>query len=423
MKDQKNKTNSSQTENIETIEDIRKFIREDLENNIRVMALEWGKSLIEKEVQFLCGELFSRKSINGFAHRGGSEPGSIWSLNKKEKILRPRVRKDNKEIYLSSYTELHENKDIGELVFKLMVNGLSTRSFRECLQEVSEELGVSKSKISRKFIQKSREYLNQINTRRFKNKKFWAIIVDGIHISDEVLVVALGVDEDGNKQYLGVFQGSSESSEIVSNCLNSISERNIQFTDKVLAVIDGSKALRKGLVEYFGDRVSIQRCFNHKMRNIEACLPEKYHGDFKTKFKMCYGLNDYKSAKEEFLNLDKWLCTISDNASASLLEGLEDILTLHKIKMPPALRISFYTTNCIDSAFSHPRSQLNRVKRWRMKNDMVRRWAGALFYRQEKHFRKVRNYKMIPEFLEIFSKQIEKNIDEKKEEYDYQKTA
>lgn len=416
MKYKKQISEVSQTQNLESIEDLRIAMREDIEKTVRSNALEWASQLIQEEVRFLCGNTFSRKSKKNLAYRGGSETGSIFVFGKKEKINRPRVRKEGQEILLESYSALHEGKDFGEIVFKLMVSGLTTRSFVECLQSVSEEVGVSKSKISREFIKKSREHLNEINTRRFKGIKFWAIIVDGIHISDEVLVVILGIDTEGNKHFLGISQGSTENFEIVSGCLRSLFERQIQFTDKIIAVIDGAKALRKGLIEFFGERVSIQRCIIHKMRNVDACLPDKHKEEFRERFQMCYGLNEFESAKSEFQKLLDWVGSISENAANSLQEGKDEILSLHRIKVPSALRKSLSTTNCIDSAFSHPRSQMNRVKRWRKKNDMIRRWAGALFYRQELHFRKIKNYRLIEGFLKVYSPLDEKVFDKNEKE-------
>ena len=148
----------------------------------------------------------------------------------------------------------------------------------------------------------------------------------------------------------------------------------------VICVLDGSKALRKGILEHFGDRADIQRCLIHKIRNVEAKLDKEYHFDFKEKIHQAYSMNDYDACKLSMNNLVTWLGKISHNAAESLQDGLEDIFTLHRISesdMPPELRKTFYTTNLIESGFSSPKLRVRRVKRWRKNTDMIKRWAGS----------------------------------------------
>jgi transposase-like protein len=149
-------------------------------------------------------------------------------------------------------------------------------------------------------------------------------------------------------------------------------------------------------------RADIQRCLIHKIRNVEAKLDKVYHSDFKEKMHQAYSLNGYEECEASMNSIVNWLGKISHNASESLKEGLNDILTLHRIAMPSELRKSFYTTNVIDSAFSTPKFRVRRVKRWRKSNDMIKRWAGSHLLEQEKTFRKVNACGMIEEFLNVY---------------------
>lgn len=194
-----------------------------------------------------------------------------------------------------------------------------------------------------------------------------------------------------------------------NNLQQSIRERKIQFTNRVLAVVDGSKALEKSTRKFFTS-VDVQLCYLHKLRNILAKLPRKYHGEFVRKYRQAFNVNDFDDALEAMNALLSWLESVSFSAAESLREGLERLLTLHRIKMDPPLRKSFYTTNLIDSAFSNPRSHLNRVKRTQGKTDQALRWVGALLLEQEKQFRKVRAFKNINKFL---VKYLEKPVAEK----------
>lgn len=393
-----------------TLDDFRAMSKASIEGQIRKNTIEYITLIIQEEVELLCGRAFQHKR-GKLAHRAGSEPGSIALFGQRTSIRKPRVRKDGQEIPLETYTKLHSMDNLAEVVFKMMINGTSSRAYNEVLQKFEDDLGVSKSTVSRQFIKKSREYLNEINSRRFPDRVFWAIMIDGIYIGGDVIIVVLGVDLAGEKHFLGVSQGSTENSIVVEECLNRLADRDIQFTDKVVAVLDGAKALKKAVQGHFGDRVEIQRCLNHKMRNIQAKLAKKHHYDLKEKIRQAFSCNDYLEAKEEFQKIHQWLEKLNHNAAESLLEGLDDLLTLHKIKMPSELRKSFYTTNLIESGFSHPRFKMNRVKRWIKHGDMIKRWAGASLIFQEKKFRKVRCYAIIDGFIKDFLPSKGKDVD------------
>ncbi|HNJ05875.1 MAG TPA: transposase, partial [Leptospiraceae bacterium] len=313
-------------------------------------------------------------------------------------IDKPRARKNGGEVPLSRYAALQERNDLREYVERVMLSGISTRKYEEILHPFEQSLGLSKSSVSREFVKASRESLNYLNSRTFPDQIFWCIVLDGIEFGGSIVIVAMGIDTAGNKHFLGVSEGSTENSETCTNLLESIRERKIQFTDRVLAVVDGSKALEKSTRKFFTS-VDVQLCYLHKLRNILAKLPRKYHGEFVRKYRQAFNANDFDDALEAMNALLSWLETVSFSAAESLREGLERLLTLHRIKMDPPLRKSFYTTNLIDSAFSNPRSHLNRVKRTQGKTDQVLRWVGALLLEQEKQFRKVRAFKNINKFL------------------------
>lgn len=382
-----------------SLEDVRVLAVEMFEAKVKASATEYVIQLMNEEVEGLCGSLFSHKAKMDLARRGGNEKGSVSINGNRVSITKPRVRKDNKEYPLKTYQNLHSTDNLSGFIYAMMMNGISTRSYDKVLIDYENKLGVSKSLASKKFIKESRKSLNEMNQRRFEGKEFIALFIDGVNFGGDMVVVALGVDKQGSKHFIGISQGSTENTEIVADLLGSIASRNIQFSHKVICVLDGSKALRKGVINHFGERADIQRCLIHKIRNVEAKLDKVYHSDFKEKIHQAYSMNGYEECKASMNNIVNWLGKISHNASESLKEGLDDILTLHRIAMPPELRKSFYTTNVIDSAFSNPKFKVRRVKRWRKNNDMIKRWAGSHLLEQEKTFRKVNACGMIEEFL------------------------
>jgi putative transposase len=382
-----------------SLEEMREMTSEMLQDKVKASALEYVARLMNEEVDQLCGRLFSHKANGNYAHRGGSDKGSVIINGNRVSISKPRVRKDNEEYPLNRYKKLHSTDNLSTLIFAMMLNGVSTRSYDKIIQKFQKGLGVSKSLASKKFIKESRKSLNEINERKFEGKEFFALFIDGTNFGGDTVLVALGVDLQGNKHFIGILQGSSENAEIVSELLANIKERQIKFSCNVICVLDGAKALRKGVVDHFGESADIQRCLNHKVRNVEAKLDKKYHSAFNRRIHQAYSLNNYSECKTSMNDIVKWLSDISHNASESLKEGMDDLLTLHRIGMPPELRKSFYTSNPIDSAFSSTKLRTMRVKRWNKKTDMIKRWASTHLLEQEKTFRKVNAFGMIDLFL------------------------
>jgi transposase-like protein len=403
MQTKQREQTESQEESILGGLSLHEFTRQAFEQLVRAEAIRYALKVMGEEVRQLCGERHERKRGTSLAYRGGSEPGTIVVNNQREKIRKPRVRNEHGETSLATYTALHSYEGLGEFVSQLMLGGLTTRGYERGVAGHAAALGVSKSEASREFISESREALNELNSRRLAGMVFWAILIDGLHVSEEAFVIALGVDVHGKKHILGISQGSTENADVVRALLASIKDREIQFTDRIVGVIDGAKALRRGLVDHFGDRIEIQRCAIHKKRNVVARLAKKYHAEFHERFNQAYGCNDLNTAETELRKVEKWLGDVSHNAAESLQEGFADLLTLHRIEMPPALRVSFYTTNLIDSAFANPRYGINRVKRWRKNSDMIKRWLGAHLLDQERRFRRVKGFKEIAGFLARFA--------------------
>lgn len=406
----KSKREDSQTQSMGP-EDFRDFVRLELRNRVQDFAVLYVEELIGEEITALCGRPGGHKRKGDLAHRGGSQPGWIVMDGQRVQVQKPRARKNGGEIILQRYAALQERSGLREHIEEVMLAGISTRKYDVLLEKTENSLGFSKSAVSREFVKASRASLNELNSRMFPDKTFWCIVLDGIVFGGSVVIVALGVDTDGEKHFLGVSEGSTENSETCMNLLQSISARGITFTDKVLVVMDGSKALEKAARQFFGETVQVQLCYLHKMRNVLAKLPRKYHGEFCRRYRRAFAANQFEDAQQEMNKIIVWLESVSFSAAESLKEGVDRVLTLHKLGMKPALRPSFYTTNLIDSAFSNPRSHLNRVKRNQPKTDQVLRWVGALLYEQEKQFRKVRAYKHINEFLITF---LQKEVAEKR---------
>jgi transposase-like protein len=222
-----------------------------------------------------------------------------------------------------------------------MMKSVSTRNYSEVINGFAEKTGVSKSAVSRAFKRASQKDLDAINNADLGFYKFVAILIDGTGVGNKTLVVAVGVTDDNQKIPLGLKEGDTENAAVVKDLLTSMTARNFKLAaDRLLAVLDGGKALRAAVKALWGDAVIIQRCWLHKLRNIRDYIPEVNHGQLYNRMKKIMGLNSHDSAKAEVESLADWLSVISHDAEASLREAGAEILTVHALGVTGEFRRS-----------------------------------------------------------------------------------
>ena len=192
------------------------------------------------------------------------------------------------------------------------------------------------------------------------------------------------------KHVLGVREGASENAEVTSALLEDLVERGLDPGRRRLFVIDGSKALRKAIEKVFGQRHPIQRCRNHKLRNVLGHLPKDQHPQVKAAFRAAMKL-DAKQGEQKLEQLARWLERDHPSASASLREGLSEMFTINRLGLPPRLRKCLGSTNLIDSTHSGVRQKTRRVTNWK-NGAMALRWAAASFVETEKSYRRIIGY-------------------------------
>ena len=195
------------------------------------------------------------------------------------------------------------------------------------------------------------------------------------------------LDSGGKKHVLGVREGASENAEVTSALLEDLVERGLDPSRRRLFVIDGSKALRKAIGQVFGQRHPIQRCRNHKLRNVLGHLPKDQHAQVKAVFRAAMKL-DAKEGEQKLEQLARWLERDHPSAAASLREGLSEMFTINRLGLPPRLRKCLGSTNLIDSTHSGVRQKSRRVTNWK-NGAMALRWAAASFVETEKSYRRI----------------------------------
>jgi transposase-like protein len=217
-----------------------------------------------------------------------------------------------------------------------------------------------------------------------------AFMVDGVHFGEHCCVVALGIGVDGTKHPLSLVEGSTENATLVTDLLVGLRERGLDVTGPVLAVIDGSKALRRAVLDVF-DRPVVQRCQLHKLRNVRDRLPERLRPVVAARMRRAYHADSALAAEADLTALATELDKTHPAAAASLRESLTETLTVPRLGVPPTLARTLRSTNAVESMISICRDHAGNVKNWR-DGQMALRWCAAGMLEAGKQFRRVNGH-------------------------------
>ncbi len=317
---------------------------------------------------------------------------------RKVQVERPRVRQQGREAVIPTYQQFCQEDPLDERALEQMLVGVSTRKYARSLEPVMpglDEKSISKSAVSRRFVAMTQKQLDAVLQKPLGDIRWAALMVDGIAFAEHVIVVALGIDESGQKHLLGVREGSTENATLCRELLSGIVERGFSQDRSVLVAIDGGKGLRKAVTEVFGQSALVQRCQVHKKRNVLDHLPENLRAQVSAAMSQAYRVAGYETALRQLENLGRSLEEAHPGAAASLQEGLKETLTLKKLGVPERLAKSLATTNPIENLNGTLRHVSKRVKRWGT-GKMALRWATAGALEAEKGFRRLKGHADMP---------------------------
>lgn len=349
-----------------------------------------ARAVLEEEVNRRAGAPHNREE--DAPYRWGHRPGFLVLGGQKVGLRRPRLRQAGREAPLETYAHLQADGPLQRAAQEKMLRGVSTRNYAGVVQDFVAGYGIKKSSVSRHFVVASAKQVAELCERRLEDLGLVALMVDGKQYTGHAFIVALGIDEEGRKHTLGLWDGATENAEVCGALLDDLMRRGLNPEGPYLFVIDGSKALHKAVRQRFGEESPIQRCQVHKTANVCEHLPEKWKGMARLRMNAAYGMNSYEEARDALRKTESWLRGISDGAANSLQEGLEETLTLHRLEVPVLLRKSLSSTNVIESCLSIVGELTSRVKRWKGVS-MVRRWMGTALLEAERKFRRIRGYK------------------------------
>ena len=380
---------------------LSELIRQTLLDTVITSGTIQAIEMLRSQQEALCGPRY-KQVADRKAHRHGSTAGSLVMGGRRVTLPRPRVRSvAGREVELPAWTQWSREDPLEQRALQQMILGVSTRGYSDSLEKLPVEVperGKSRSAVSRRFVEGTRRRLVKLQRRDLSKLSLAVLMIDGIHFEDHVVLVALGFENDGKKHVLGLWEGATENSRACKALLENLASRGLQTNRSMLIVLDGAKALHKACRDVFGDRAFIQRCQEHKKRNVADHLPESMRPGVRRAMNQAYECRDAKRAKRQLEALAARLESEHPGAAAALREGLDDTLTVIELNLPERLQLSLRTTNPIDNLIGSVRKVSRRVKRWRG-GRMMLRWCGAAVLDAEQRFRRIRAYREMPKLI------------------------
>jgi len=355
------------------------------------LGLEAVKEDLERAVIELVGPRYQRLPEDRRFYRWGSERGSVYLADQKVPVRVPRVRDvhRNQEVRLELYDRLQGPRGADAQLLQRILRGLGCRNYRESAALVPEAFGMSASTVSRRFIRATERKLRELTERDLSGYDFVALFLDGKSFGDDEMVIAVGVTLTGEKVLLGLVQTASENAGVCRDFLRSLVERGFRYESGLLVVVDGAKGFHKAVREVFEGWVVIQRCRWHKRENVLQYLAQSKRAAMRRKIQAAYQEPEYAKAKASLQRIGKELKLQNASAAASLAEGLEETLTLHRLGLASELALSFSTTNIIESIQAHVGRLTDHVDHFR-NSDQKHRWIGTALLEIEPRLRRVR---------------------------------
>ncbi|MBE7411605.1 MAG: IS256 family transposase [Leptospiraceae bacterium] len=358
-------------------------------NGIALLAI---KAMIDAEIESKCGKPYERSTSHACYRHGKQKTGYVIVNGQKIQLEKPRIVKrggSKKEEPLEMYNNFQRNSIIEASVMAKMLHGVSTRNYRAVAEAIQDSYGIEKSSVSRHFVKASARALKEFDERPIDGY-YPIIFIDGYEIGGDMMIIALGVNENGVKKALSMRQGGTENAGIINSMFDDMENRGLQKERPVLFVIDGAKAIYSAITKRF-DNCFIQRCREHKKRNIIDHAPEKMKVEVERRLNAAYAEQDYEKALALLNSFAKWADNINPDMGRSVREGMEETLTVLKLGVSPYLYKTVYSTNPIESLNSSLERFAHRVKKWG-KGDMKKRWLASAILQSEERMHRVKGF-------------------------------
>jgi transposase-like protein len=365
-------------------------------------------AMLEEDRTRLCGPKHAQSEERG-NYRHGHDTGPLVLGGRKVAVRKPRVRSiGGDEVELPTWRQFADEDPLTERAIEQMLVGVTTRKYERSLEPLPrglESQGTSRSSVSRRFVARTSAQVEGFLARSLKGKDYPVVMIDGTGFGDHLMLVAMGIDSKGTKHVLGVREGTTESEGVCRSLLQDLIERGLEVERARLFVIDGGKGIRKAIRDVFGVWALVQRCQEHKRRNVLDHLPKGKRARVSKAMRDAWRSESETTARRLLRQLARDLEPAHPGATASLREGLDETLTVLSLGMKGSLVRTLVSTNPIENLQGLLKQVVRNVKRWRG-GSMALRWAVTGLMEAEKRFRRVKGHREMPQLLAALSSKI-----------------
>jgi transposase-like protein len=376
----------------------------DVQEGLLAMAVGTGlqvmAAMMNTDVEAACGPTGKHDPSRSAVRHGGGD-GSVTLGGRRVPVTRRGCAPADGtgELPVASYDLFSSTEVLGRMAMQRMLAGLSTRRYSVGLEPVGERVektarSTSKSAVSRRFVAATETALGELLAADLSGLDLVALMIDGVHFGEHLCVVALGIGIDGTKHPLGLAEGSTENTSVVTDLLTGLRDRGLDTSRAIFVGIDGGKALHAAVVKVFEHPV-IGRCQLHKIRNVADKLPDHLASTVTKRMRTPYHAETALLAEAQLEALAKELQRSHPGAAASLREGLAETLTVLRLRVPPTLARTLRSTNCVESMISIARTHSANVKNWQ-NGTMALRWCAAGMIEARSQFRRVNGHLHLP---------------------------
>jgi transposase-like protein len=370
------------------------------------LGLMHVQETLEAEVEELAGMRHARKTNGEAGSRYGSNPGSVRIGGQRLRVRVPRVRGADGELPLWSYQTLHTGGgDVDDELLRRVLYGISCGNYERAAATVPGAIGLSGSSVSRSFVAASAAQLKAFQERELSNEDYVALFLDGKTFADATMVIALGITITGEKHVLGFIETDTENATVLSSFLRSLLARGLDVSQGILVIIDGGKGLRAAVRKVLAKRALVQRCMWHKRENVVSYLPQRDQASWRRRLQRAMDRPTYDEARSALEDLIAELDGINQSAAASLREGRDEILTLHRLGVYAMLGRSLKTTNCLENINGQVEQRCGKVDCWKNSNQR-HRWLAAALLEIEPRLRTVCGYRHLGALREALQREL-----------------
>jgi transposase-like protein len=242
---------------------------------------------------------------------------------------------------------------VNDRLLKRVLSGISCRNYEAAAEAIPGAIGLSGSTVSRGFIEASAAKLRELQDRDLAGEDVVVVVLDGKRFADATMVIALGITLAGDKRFLGFIETDTENAQVLRPFLRSLVERGLDVSQGVLVILDGGKGLRAAVRKAFRGRAVVHRCQWHKRENVVSYLAKSQQASWRQRLQHAYNRPTHTEARAALETLHRELEDRNQSAAASLAEGLDETLTLHRLGVYGVVGRSLKTTNCLESVKRH----------------------------------------------------------------------